>query len=271
MRPTDEQLAPLAPIERAAFGLADTLSHPKLTPLSVGWNRVVMGTLIWSCGGRRLRVHGLENVLAFDANDSLMLVANHRSFFDFFSVTAILYWRTKVSKRIFFPVRQNFFYDHPLGPVVNFTMTGMRMFPPIMRDKSKKAFNQYSVERCIAELNRTDVGTVLGLHPEGTRNKGDDPYRFLPAQPGVGRIALGATRAKVLPIFVVGMGQSIVTELRRNWRAPEAHAIDMHFGAPIDFSDLRQEDDTPALHRRASERCLDAIKDLAERHRSAHA
>ena len=50
-----------------------------------------------------------------------------------------------------------------------------------------------AVARCIEELNREDIGTVMGLHPEGTRGKGADPYTFLPAQPGVGRIALGAT------------------------------------------------------------------------------
>mgnify|MGYP001480307136 CR=1 FL=1 len=35
-------------------------------------------------------------------------------------------------------------------------------------------------------------GTVVGLHPEGTRGKGPDPYTFLPAQPGVGKLALVA-------------------------------------------------------------------------------
>src|SRR5687768_17089852 len=145
-----------------------------------------MGALIYSCGGNRITVHGLENLLAYGKKDSVLLVANHRSFFDFFSITAICYWRTKLTKRIFFPVRQNFFYDHPAGPLVNGIMSGMRMFPPVMRNKEKKPFNNYVVSRCIEELNREDIGTILGIHPEGTRNKGDDPYAFLPAQPGVG-------------------------------------------------------------------------------------
>ncbi|MDB4939061.1 MAG: hypothetical protein JWP87_6033, partial [Labilithrix sp.] len=195
VRPTPEQLAPLTRFERAAFRIADVLAAPKLTPLSANWNSVVMGALIYSCGSRRFHIHGLENLAPFGKKDSILLVANHRSFFDFFTITALLYWRTKLTKRIFFPVRQNFFYDHPLGPAVNFAMSGMRMFPPVMRDKEKKAFNTYSVARCIEELNRPEIGTVLGIHPEGSRNKGDDHYAFLPAQPGVGRVALGATRA----------------------------------------------------------------------------
>lgn len=267
MRPTPEQLAPLTRFERAAFRLADVLAAPKLTPLSANWNSVVMGALIYSCGGRRFNIHGLDNLAPFGKKDSILLVANHRSFFDFFTITALLYWRTRLTKRIFFPVRQNFFYDHPLGPAVNFAMSGMRMFPPVMRDKEKRAFNTYSVARCIEELNRADIGTVLGIHPEGTRNKGDDPYSFLPAQPGVGRVALGATRAHVIPVFVLGMGQSIPGEWRMNLLAPEQHPVDVYFGTPIDFSDLRPKANMVTTQKRAADRCLDAIKVLADRQR----
>jgi len=269
--PTPEQLAPLSRFERAAFRIADALATPALTPLSANWNSVVMGALIYSCGSRRFDIHGLENLAPFGKKDSILLVANHRSFFDFFTITALLYWRTKLTKRIFFPVRQNFFYDHPLGPAVNFAMSGMRMFPPVMRDKEKKAFNTYSVARCIEELNRPDIGTVLGIHPEGTRNKGDDPYAFLPAQPGTGRIALGATRAHVIPVFVLGMGQSITGEWRMNWGAPEEHPVDVYFGAPLDFSDLRPKANMLTTQKRAADRCLDAIKVLADKQRRAAA
>ncbi|CAN5924882.1 hypothetical protein BH11MYX4_BH11MYX4_48880 [soil metagenome] len=271
VRPTPEQLAPLTRFERASFRLADLLAAPSLTPLSANWNSVVMGALIWSCGGRRFKIHGLENLAGYGKKDSILLVANHRSFFDFFTITALLYWRTRLTKRIFFPVRQNFFYDHPLGPAVNFAMSGMRMFPPIMRDKEKKGFNTYSVARCIEELNRPDIGTVLGIHPEGTRNKGDDPYAFLPAQPGVGRVALGATRAHVIPVFVLGMAQSITGEWRKNIFEADTQPVDVYFGKPIDFSDLRPKANMVTSQKRAADRCLDAIKELADRQRTAAA
>ena len=105
---------------------------------------------------------------------------------------------------------------------------------------------------------------MLGIHPEGTRNKGDDPYAFLPAQPGVGRIALGATRAHVIPVFVLGMGQSITGEWRMNWLAPDDHPVDVYFGAPIDFSDLQPKANMVTTQKRAADRCLDAIKVLAD-------
>lgn len=271
MRPTSEQLAPLSPLERASFEIADFFSRKELSVLSKAWNSVFMGGLIYGCGGRRFKIRGLENLAPYGKNDSVLLVANHRSFFDFFTISALVYWRTNLTKRIFFPVRQTFFYDHPAGPLVNAVMSGMRMFPPVMRDKEKRAFNQYVLARCVEELNRTDVGTVLGLHPEGTRNKNADPYDFLPAQPGVGRVALEATRAHVIPVFALGMGQSILGEMKMNALAPADHPVDVYFGAPLDFSDLRKKANMVTTQKRAADRCLDAIKALAERHRRERA
>lgn len=267
MRPTPEQLAPLSPLERASFEVAHLLAHPKLSIFSKAWNSLFMGGLIYACGGRRFNVVGLENLEPFGKKDSILFVANHRSFFDFFSVTANIFWHTQLTKRIFFPVRQTFFYDHPAGPIVNAIMSGMRMFPPVMREKDKRAFNNYVIARCIAELDREDVGTVLGIHPEGTRNKGDDPYSFLPTQVGVGRIALGSRRVHVIPVFALGMSQSIGAEMKMNLLSPEAHPVDLYFGRPIDFSDLRPTAEDPTSHKLAADRCLDAIKELAEQQR----
>jgi 1-acyl-sn-glycerol-3-phosphate acyltransferase len=266
-RPTPEQLEPLSKLERAAFEIADFFARPELTPLSAVWNSAFMGALIYSCGGNRFNIQGLENLTKYGKKDSVLLVANHRSFFDFFTITAICYWRTKLTKRIFFPVRQTFFYTHPLGPSVNAIMSGMRMFPPVMREKEKKPFNNYAVQRCIEELNREDIGTVLGIHPEGTRNKGDDPYSFLPAQPGVGRIALGATRAKVIPVFALGMGQTIRGEWKMNFGEPSKYPVDVYFGEPLAFDDLRPKAKMITTQKRAADRCLDGIKALAERQR----
>jgi 1-acyl-sn-glycerol-3-phosphate acyltransferase len=267
VRPTSEQLSSLTPLERATFEVANVFAHPRLSIISKAWNTMFMGGMLYACGGRRFNVIGLEHLAPFGKRDSVLFVANHRSFFDFFSVTAMVYWRTNLTRRLFFPVRQTFFYDHPAGPVVNAVMSGMRMFPPMMRDKEKRTFNSYSVARCIEELDREDIGTVLGIHPEGTRNKGDDPYSFLPTQTGVGRIALGSKRVNVIPVFLLGMSQSIGREMKYNVLAPADHPVDVYFGAPIDFSDLKPTADDPVSQKAAADRCLDAIKELAERQR----
>jgi 1-acyl-sn-glycerol-3-phosphate acyltransferase len=265
VRPSREQLDNLTPLERASFELANLMAHKRLTVLSKAYLSVVMGSMIWSCGGRRLNVRGLSNLAPFGKDARVLIVANHKSFFDFFLITALLFWRTKLSKRVFFPVRSTFFYDNPVGPLVNLTMSGMRMFPPVMRDDKKRQFNQWSVDRLCDELRHP--GTVVAIHPEGTRNKSDDPYAFLPAQPGAGRVALSVPEAVVIPVFVLGMGNALHEEFAANWTSPSAHPIDVYFGAPVDLSDLRGQAPRAALFKRASDRCMDAIRALANEHR----
>ncbi len=248
-------------MERFAFEVADFgARHGTLA--AKAYNSVVMSGMVWACGGRRMHVHGVEHLQGFDKKSRVLLVANHRSFFDFFVVMGVTFWYTRLSRRIFFPVRGNFFYDTPVGPIVNGAMSAMRMFPPVLRDSSKRAFNMYSVERCIEELKVP--GTILGVHPEGTRNKSDDPYALLPAQPGVGKIALGDHGAAVIPLFVLGMGNSLGREFLWNWGSPGEHRIDVHVGPAIDFSDLRPQANRARTLKAAADRCMNAIKALAE-------
>jgi 1-acyl-sn-glycerol-3-phosphate acyltransferase len=246
------------------FGIADFLARPELAPISTAWTSLVTGGLIWTCGGRRLQVRGLEHVLGFDERSSFVVVANHRSFFDFFIVSAILYWRTRVSRRMFYPTRGTFFYDRALGHVVNLAMSGGRMFPPVMREAEKRGFNRYALERCLAEL---DVpGTVLAIHPEGTRNKGPDPYTLLKAQPGAGRLALSGY--PTIPVFVLGMTNSLPREAVANWTAPHDHPIDVWFGPPVPITDLLPRAQHLRAQVEAGERCIASIRALAEQQRA---
>lgn len=264
-KPSPDTLSLLTPTERLSFELADFV-NTRMSPVAAAWNTAFMGALIWSAGGRRLDVRGLEHLAPFGKDARVLLVANHRSFFDFYVITAILFWRTNLPKRILFPVRATFFYDNPAGPLLNAAMSGMAMFPPILRDRQRAAFNRYSVQRCVEELETP--GTVMGVHPEGTRNKSDDPYSFLPAQPGVGKVALEAPHASVFPVFIHGLTNDLRREWRRNWLMPkERNPITVTFGTEIDFADLRAQGSRPATQKRAADRCLDAIKALATEHR----
>ena len=267
-RPSKEQLSALTPMERVAFTVGD-LSSRHLGTASKAYNTVVMGAMLWGASCRRLRVHGLEHLLRYGKKDCVLVVANHRTFFDFFVITAVVYWKTRLSHRILFPVRSNFFYDHPLGPLVNGAMAGMTMFPPVLRtdDKQKRTvFNEYSVQRSIEEL--AVPGTTMGLHPEGTRNKGPDPYAMLRARPGVGKIALSSPHAHVIPAFVLGMGNQLPKEYVYNWLYADTHRVDAMFGPELDLSDLRREPVTKETSQLASERMVDAIGALAARHRA---
>jgi 1-acyl-sn-glycerol-3-phosphate acyltransferase len=266
-RPTKEQLGALSRMERVAYSLGDLTSrHFSLG--SAAYNSVVMSAILWATASNRLRIHGLEHIKRFGKKDIVLIVANHRTFFDFFVVCACTFWNTKMTRRIIFPVRSNFFYDHPLGPMINVAMSGMTMFPPLLRNGGihrRATFNEYSIQRSIEEL--TVPGTMMGLHPEGTRNKNDDPYTLLRARSGVGRIGLASPQAHIIPAFLLGMGNQLQKEFGYNWFQSKHTQIDAMFGPEIDLSDLRAEGAPKDAAQKASERMLDGIAALAKQHK----
>jgi 1-acyl-sn-glycerol-3-phosphate acyltransferase len=110
------------------------------------------------------------------------------------------------------------------------------------------------------------------MHPEGTRGKGPDPYTFLPAQPGVGKVALIA-RPVVIPAFTLGLGNNIGQDIAWNFQrgARREHAVITVFGDPIDYSDLAAEKPRPTLYKKTADRFMAAIKQLSEREKELRA
>jgi len=159
-----------------------------------------------------MQVYGLEHIATAARDRPILLVANHRSFFDMYVVSTTLFRHTTWRKQLFFPVRGRFFYDSVLGWFVNLVMGWWSMYPPFFASGEKpilekRPFDKYSF-RLLTELCRNGAGNVIGFHPEGTRNKGLDPYSYLPAQPGVGKIIKDAA-PQVIPVFVAGLGNDL--------------------------------------------------------------
>jgi 1-acyl-sn-glycerol-3-phosphate acyltransferase len=94
-------------------------------------------------------------------------------------------------------------------------------------------------------------GQLVGFHPEGTRNKTDDPYTMLPAQPGVGELALKA-RPVVVPAFILGLTNSFGAELKANLR--RERPVIAVFGEPIELPEAPPE--TRLSHHK---KCADLI------------
>jgi len=212
---------------------------------------------------RLLSVHGLERIPPWDPAGSLILVANHRSFFDLYATTAELVARG-LPHRILFPVRSTFFYDHPLGPVVNGVMSFFAMYPPIFRERHRAALNLASLDE-VAKLLQGG-GFFVGVHPEGTRKKDDDPYTFLDPQSGIGRLIHHA-QVPVVPVFVNGLcndlGRQIAGGL--SGRGSPIHIV---FGAPIDFGPLLDERPSPKTYKTVASKCLEAIGRLGREERA---
>jgi 1-acyl-sn-glycerol-3-phosphate acyltransferase len=215
-----------------------------------------------------LHVHGVDRLPRFDRGSSTILVSNHRSFFDLYVVSSVIVKRG-LGQRLMFPVRAQFFYDSPLGLAVNGAMSFFAMYPPVFRDRNRVALNRASVDEVIRLLR--DGGAFVGLHPEGKRNKSEDPYTLLPARPGVGRIIQSTRgRATVIPVFVNGLGNDIGRQVMGNYLKKGA-PVTIVFGKPITFGDMLEGAPSAALHQRISEHALDAVRALGEEERAFRA
>lgn len=225
--------------------------------------RTVGQAWIHHCTKHLRQIHGLERLPMLDGPESIVVVANHRSFFDLYVVTAALV-RGGLKKRIVFPVRSNFFYDSVLGWFVNGIMSFFAMYPPIFRERSKAVLNP----ACLTELSwlLRRGGVFAGLHPEGTRKRDDDPYTFLPPQPGVGKV-IHEARVTVVPVFVNGLLNDLPRQVTGNFtrKGPPIHVV---FGAPLDLGDLYAQKGSPRVYKAISERCLQAIAALGQEERT---
>jgi 1-acyl-sn-glycerol-3-phosphate acyltransferase len=255
----------LTPFERAVLRLCRFANeNPTAKHVQRLHHRYVGGPFVRAMTGRSLRIEGLAEVCALDPPGGVLLCANHRSFFDQYVIAAQLEGKAPWMQRLFFPVRSNYFYETVGGVLINAAIGGLVMYPPIFRDARKSDWNKSAMES-IAGLLR-QPGNVVGMHPEGTRGKGPDPYELLPAQPGVGQVIMRA-RPTVLPIWINGMGNDVVRQIANNFtRRPEEVVI--LFGQPVEFGDLLGGTPRPAQYKRVADRVRNEIIKLGERARA---
>ncbi len=223
-------------------------------------------TWIHHCTKNLRIMHGLERLPPLELGQSYILVSNHRSFFDLYVVFGDLV-RRGLRHRILFPVRSSFFYDNPLGLFVNGVMSFFAMYPPLFRERKKLLMNPASLDELSWLLRRG--GMFAGVHPEGTRKKDDDPYTFLPAQRGVGRIIHGA-RVPVIPVFINGLVNDLPRQVESNFDRT-GRRIHVVFGAPIDFGGLLDEPAGARTEQRIADRTLEVIGALGREERALRA
>jgi 1-acyl-sn-glycerol-3-phosphate acyltransferase len=245
-------------LERRQIAFVRRTFEPGLVDRAVRFlQRVIGSTWIHHFTKHLRHVYGMERLPRFDKKKSFIIVSNHRSFFDLYVITGHLV-RLGLKHRIVFPVRASFFYDSPLGLFVNGVMSFFAMYPPIFRDKKKAVLNPASLEELAWLLRRG--GMLAGLHPEGTRNLGDDPYTFLPAQRGVGKI-IHSAKTTVIPVFINGLINDLPRQIGSNFDGT-GRTIVVVFGAPIDFGELANAPDGPKVHQAIADRTLEAIAEL---------
>lgn len=260
--PSSQELAVLNKTEKAGFWLTHWMNLGAWKTFWTFCQRHLGSLWIYLATYNLMNVFGVENVENSDVERPLLLVANHRSFFDMYTVSSVLFRRTKRPMRLFFPVRAKFFYTDPLGWFVNLVMGWWSMYPPFFReekDAAKREFDKFSLRRLI-QICSVGRGTIIGFHPEGKRNLNDDPYEFLPAQPGVGTVIYSA-RPQVIPVFITGLGNDLPKQIMGNWRGGEK--VRIWFGEQIDLSDFYERPDRLRTHKEIADFLMEKIGDLA--------
>lgn len=268
IRPTAEQLASLRPFERGSFAVADFVNSSRLAK---GAAQLFLGSVgaswVYYCSRNLTHLVGLERIRRLQPPRGLLLASNHRSLFDQYVIACWLFRTTDLLKRIYFPVRSDFFYERPLGFLVSFVMSALAMYPPVFREPSKREFNAYSVRRMIQILEQP--GSVVGVHPEGTRNKGDDPYALLRAQPGIGKLILEA-RPMVVPIFINGLSNNFLRQVRSNFDGTGEPVI-IVFGEPLDLGAYHARGSRLRVQKEVADFVLEQIARLGEAERAYRA
>jgi 1-acyl-sn-glycerol-3-phosphate acyltransferase len=264
--------AQLSRFEKLAVELGRRTNEAPLgKALQTSWLRGVSYGWVRPAIGRRVLVEGLEDLFALHPERGVLFVANHRSFFDQYVILLACFGaRVPWVERLYFPVRANFFYERPLGVFVNYFVSGGAMYPPIFRQKERRELNDVALAKAVKFLD--EPGSIVGLHPEGTRGKGPDPYELLPAQPGVGKIALLANPL-IIPWWINGLGNNIVDDVRVNFTADvrTTKPVIAIVGKPLDISDLATQKPRPTLYKKCADRLLAASAALAPREKELRA
>jgi 1-acyl-sn-glycerol-3-phosphate acyltransferase len=257
-------LTGLSSIERAAFRVVHWMNRRPLKRLWAFPQRNIGARVVGLACSNLLQVHGFDHVEGASREQPLLLVGNHRSYFDMFVVSSVIVRRTRGWTAFFFPVRGRFFYQSATGVFVNFLFAWWGMYPPFFRRPATRGFDQWALRQLVA-LCREGRGHVIGFHPEGTRNKGSDPYTLLRAQPGVGQLIKEA-RPQVIPVFVAGIGNSALRQIRANFTRGEP--VRVHFGPPIDFTAFFDKPNRARTYVEIADRVMTCIAELAEQDRA---
>ena len=115
-------------------------------------------------------------------------------------------------------------------------------------------------------------GTLVGMHPEGTRGKGPDPYELLRAQPGIGQVVLRA-KPIVMPVFINGVQNDFLFESFRNYKPGmrKERPVIIVFGEPMDYSEFTAKKPRVALYKKCADRIREEILKLTEREKQIRA
>jgi 1-acyl-sn-glycerol-3-phosphate acyltransferase len=174
--------------------------------------KIILGPIIRLIWIKEVR--GLEN---FPRKGSVIIAANHSSYFDFISLVAIL------PRRVYFLAAEKFYQNWLWAPIVKLTKQ-----IKIERQESNKK-EAYDKISSILKNNG-----VIGIFPEGTRSPDGKIHKTFT---GVAKFAL-STKTSVVPIGINGAYEI----LPRQKRVPMFRKIiEINIGPKVDLSDFNDK------------------------------
>lgn len=267
-RPLPEEVRrALSPLERSIVEIALRMNREPLKGAWTWCQAAIGATWIALATGRLLRTEGFEHVRDAYARGPLLFVANHRTYFDMFVVSSLVHRELPGRKRLYFPVVGQYYYQSLVGLALNQFFAFWSMFPPLFALPTHGASDRYALD-LLVELCSQGPGHILGIHPEGGRNRDPDPYSFMRFQPGTGKI-IHAARPIVIPTFIAGLDNDIVTQVRRNWTGGEP--IRLWFDAPVDLAEYLALPGKGSTYKQITDVVMARVMALAEQDRDRYA
>lgn len=234
-------------VEKRAIAIGERINRPGwLRSISVWWGKVFTCSILHRISGHRWVHHHQERLEPVEQKATILLVSNHRTFFDMYvGVTALRYLtHYRLGAPAVFPVRSPFFYDRVLGIILNLVASGSCMWPPVFRDERRGVLNAVSTEKMKGLLSQE--GLCLGFHPEGRRSKKSDVYTLEPAKRGVGQLIESAQKNEnlvIIPMFISGLSGNAKKEWRlRKKSSARTHPIHFYWGRPKQAKDYQGSD-----------------------------
>jgi 1-acyl-sn-glycerol-3-phosphate acyltransferase len=256
----------LSPLERANIAFIKRTFHYRWLDRFFLWCQEALGAFWVHHCTKYIRLDcNLDRVGPLESMEPLILISNHRSFFDMYVINMVL-CRNGFQQRLLFPVRSNFFYDNPIGFFVNLIMSWFSMYPPIFRDRKRMMLNYTAFSELSAALK---TGRSTGFHPEGRRKTDDDPYTLLNAQAGLGRL-IHLSRVRVIPVFINGLSNHLPSQVAGNFNK-KGKKIIVNFGKAIDFGPLLDEPANAKTFRKLSEVAMEHIVALGQEEKEIRA
>jgi 1-acyl-sn-glycerol-3-phosphate acyltransferase len=173
-----------------------------------------------------LKIIGVENI---PTQGGVILAANHVSWQDPLILAA------GSPRTVHFLAKRELF-RFPFGPLFH----GLKAIP-ITRGESDRG----AIRKCLEILQQ---GKILGLFPEGTRNKGD---QLLPAQRGVSFMAL-KSGVTLIPVGIVGT--------HPQHKLVKRPKLVVSFGKPIPYQAITHGPIAKEEHQKITDKVMDGIR-----------